>query len=188
MLLQRRQASMAAKKNARKKKSDSQPAPWHMKGKCGAGDYAFNVGPHDRTACSTTMKRRPLNGHPPGRRNWRAPVDPHVEPSQNHPLILPRCIFKTYTIVGVLYRQTVNLYRSCVGLGWLAQETTGFILVRASEEQYPTSSVELLCSRARVVCSRGYKLVRRGCRAQVPWYECSVRQLTLVTIALLSLL
>jgi hypothetical protein len=29
---------------------------------------------------------------------------------------------------------TVNLYRSCVGLGWLAQETMGFILVRASEE------------------------------------------------------
>jgi hypothetical protein len=28
----------------------------------------------------------------------------------------------------------VNLYRSCVGLGWLAQETTGFRLVRASEE------------------------------------------------------
>jgi hypothetical protein len=36
--------------------------------------------------------------------------------------------------VWVLYRRTVNLYRSCVGLGWLAQETTGFILVRASEE------------------------------------------------------
>jgi hypothetical protein len=32
-----------------------------------------------------------------------------------------------------------------------------------------------------VVCSRGYKLVVRGCRAQVPWYECSVRWLTLVT-------
>jgi hypothetical protein len=28
----------------------------------------------------------------------------------------------------------VNFYRSCIGLGWLAQETTGFILVRASEE------------------------------------------------------
>jgi hypothetical protein len=28
----------------------------------------------------------------------------------------------------------VNFYRSCVGLGWLAQETTGFILVRASKE------------------------------------------------------
>jgi hypothetical protein len=28
----------------------------------------------------------------------------------------------------------VNFYRSCVGLGWLAQETTRFILVRASEE------------------------------------------------------
>jgi hypothetical protein len=28
----------------------------------------------------------------------------------------------------------VNFYRSCVGLGSLAQETTGFILVRASEE------------------------------------------------------
>jgi hypothetical protein len=32
--------------------------------------------------------------------------------------------------VRVLYRQTVNLYRSCVGLGWFAPETTGFILVR----------------------------------------------------------
>jgi hypothetical protein len=28
----------------------------------------------------------------------------------------------------------VNFYRSCVGLEWLAQETTRFILVRASEE------------------------------------------------------
>jgi hypothetical protein len=28
----------------------------------------------------------------------------------------------------------VNLYRSCVGFGWLAQKTTEFILVRASEE------------------------------------------------------
>jgi hypothetical protein len=28
----------------------------------------------------------------------------------------------------------VNFYRSCVGLGRLAQETTRFILVRASEE------------------------------------------------------
>jgi hypothetical protein len=28
----------------------------------------------------------------------------------------------------------VNFYRSRVGLGWLAQETTGFILVWASEE------------------------------------------------------
>jgi hypothetical protein len=36
--------------------------------------------------------------------------------------------------VGVLYRRTVDLYRSCVGLGWLAQEATGFILVRASGE------------------------------------------------------
>jgi hypothetical protein len=36
--------------------------------------------------------------------------------------------------VGVLYRRTVNLCRSCVGLGWLAQETTRFILVWASEE------------------------------------------------------
>jgi hypothetical protein len=50
------------------------------------------------------------------------------------------------------------------------------------------SSVELPCSRARVVCSRGYKLVGRGCRAQVPSNECLVRQLTLVTVVLLSLL
>jgi hypothetical protein len=28
----------------------------------------------------------------------------------------------------------MNFYRSCVGLGWLAQEMTGFILVWASEE------------------------------------------------------
>jgi hypothetical protein len=28
----------------------------------------------------------------------------------------------------------VNFYRSRVGLGWLAQETMGFILVRASKE------------------------------------------------------
>jgi hypothetical protein len=28
----------------------------------------------------------------------------------------------------------VNLCRSCVGLGWLARETTRFILVQASEE------------------------------------------------------
>jgi hypothetical protein len=28
----------------------------------------------------------------------------------------------------------VNLYRSCVRLGWLTRETTGFRLVRASEE------------------------------------------------------
>jgi hypothetical protein len=38
------------------------------------------------------------------------------------------------TVVRVLYRQIVNLYRSCVGLGWLAQETMGFILVWVSEE------------------------------------------------------
>jgi hypothetical protein len=41
--------------------------------------------------------------------------------------------FSTIVIVGVLYCRTVNLYRSCVGLGWLAQETS-FILVWASEE------------------------------------------------------
>jgi hypothetical protein len=29
---------------------------------------------------------------------------------------------------------TINFYRSRVWLGWLAQETTGFILVWASEE------------------------------------------------------
>jgi hypothetical protein len=28
----------------------------------------------------------------------------------------------------------VNLYRSCIRLGWLAHETMGFRLVRASEE------------------------------------------------------
>jgi hypothetical protein len=68
-----------------------------------------------------------------------------------------------FTLVKVLDRR----YRSCVGPEWLAQETLGSRLVWASEE-YPTSSIELSCSRARVVCSRGYKLVRRGSRAQVP--------------------
>jgi hypothetical protein len=64
----------------------------------------------------------------------------------------------------------------------------GIILVRASEE-YPTSSVKLLCSRSRGVCSRGYKLARRGCRTQVPLNGVrSVGGLTLVTVALLSLL
>jgi hypothetical protein len=38
------------------------------------------------------------------------------------------------------------------------------------------SSVELSGSRARVVCSMGYKLVGRGYRAQVPEYEGSVHQ------------
>jgi hypothetical protein len=36
--------------------------------------------------------------------------------------------------VRVLYHRTVNLYQSCVRLGWLALETTGFILVRASKD------------------------------------------------------
>jgi hypothetical protein len=36
------------------------------------------------------------------------------------------------------------------------------------------SSVELSCSLARVVCNRGYKLVGRRCRAQVPEYKWSV--------------
>jgi hypothetical protein len=39
-----------------------------------------------------------------------------------------------FVSVGVLYRRIVNLCRSCVELGWLAQETIEFILVRASEE------------------------------------------------------
>jgi hypothetical protein len=40
----------------------------------------------------------------------------------------------------------VNLYRSCVGLGWLAQETMGFRLVRASRSntQCPVSSCRVL--------------------------------------------
>jgi hypothetical protein len=63
-------------------------------------------------------------------------------------------------------------------LGWLAQETVGFILVQASEELYPTSCVEQPCSRARVVCSRGYKLVRGGCQTQVPWNGCSVYRMS----------
>jgi hypothetical protein len=36
--------------------------------------------------------------------------------------------------VGVLYHRTINLYGSCVGPGWLAQETPRFRLVRSSEE------------------------------------------------------
>jgi hypothetical protein len=39
------------------------------------------------------------------------------------------------------------------------------------------SSVELSCSCARVVCSRGYKLVGRGCQTQVPQNGCSVHRL-----------
>jgi hypothetical protein len=52
------------------------------------------------------------------------------------PLLSPRSwssghlSFAPSPTVGVLYRRTVNLYRSCVELGCLAQETTGFILVR----------------------------------------------------------
>jgi hypothetical protein len=51
------------------------------------------------------------------------------------------------------------------------------------------SSVVVSCSQARSACSMGYKLVGRGCRAQVPgngvW---SFEGLTPVTVALLSLL
>jgi hypothetical protein len=36
--------------------------------------------------------------------------------------------------VRVVYRRTITFCRSCVELGWLAQETTRFILVQASEE------------------------------------------------------
>jgi hypothetical protein len=36
-------------------------------------------------------------------------------------------------------------------------------------EVYPTSSFEPPCSYARNVCSRGYKLVGRGCRSPSPW-------------------
>jgi hypothetical protein len=43
----------------------------------------------------------------------------------------------------------------------------GIRLVRAS-------SVELPCSRARGVCSRGYKLVGRGCRTPSPLKRCSI--------------
>jgi hypothetical protein len=44
-------------------------------------------------------------------------------------------------------------------------------------------------SRARGFCSRGYKLVGRGCWTQVPWNDVrSVGALTLVTVALLTLL
>jgi hypothetical protein len=49
------------------------------------------------------------------------------------------CSFRVYAYMGKwdhrgFLLSAVNLYRSCVGLGWLVQETTGFILVRASEE------------------------------------------------------
>jgi hypothetical protein len=39
-----------------------------------------------------------------------------------------------YVDVGVVYRQTVNLCRLCVGPRWLALVIPGFILVWASEE------------------------------------------------------
>jgi hypothetical protein len=48
--------------------------------------------------------------------------------------------------VGVLYRRAINLCRSCVGLGWLAQETTWFILVGPlrSNTLRPVSSSRVL--------------------------------------------
>jgi hypothetical protein len=64
--------------------------------------------------------------------------------------------------------------RSCVGLGWLAQETTRFILIRASGESYPTSSDLLPCSWARCARSRGYKLVGRGSSFPGPGRWCSI--------------
>jgi hypothetical protein len=68
----------------------------------------------------------------------------------------------------------INFYRSCVGLGWLAQETTRFILVRASEEYYPMSSDLLPCSWARCARSRGYKLVVRQSSFPGPGRWCSI--------------
>jgi hypothetical protein len=85
----------------------------------------------------------------------------------------------------------INFYRSCVGLEWLAQETTGFILVRASEELYPTSSVLLPRSWARCARSRGYNASWSGERVRSQVLGDGVRSyegLTLVTVALLSLL
>jgi hypothetical protein len=57
------------------------------------------------------------------------PFDPLVKFVVIHDVPLPGT-----PTVGVLYRQTVNFYQSCVGLEWSAQETTGLIPVRASEE------------------------------------------------------
>jgi hypothetical protein len=54
------------------------------------------------------------------------PSDPLVKFVETHDVPLPGA-----PTVGVLYRRIVNFYRSCVGHGWLAQETTEFILVRA---------------------------------------------------------
>jgi hypothetical protein len=57
------------------------------------------------------------------------PSDPLVKFVETHDVPL-----RDAPTVTVLYRRIVHLYRLCVGFGWLAQETTGFILVRASEE------------------------------------------------------
>jgi hypothetical protein len=40
-------------------------------------------------------------------------------------LSLSLCVCVFCVCVGVLYYRTVNLYRSCVRPGWLAQETSG---------------------------------------------------------------
>jgi hypothetical protein len=65
----------------------------------------------------------------PGVNGTLRPFDPLVKFVETHDVPLPGM-----PTVEVLYHRTVDLYRSCVGLGWLAQETTGFILVQASEE------------------------------------------------------
>jgi hypothetical protein len=52
-------------------------------------------------------------------RSWSPKYDPHIR---------KECICRGSLPLAV------NLYRSCVGLGLLALETTGFRLVRASEE------------------------------------------------------
>jgi hypothetical protein len=77
----------------------------------------------------------------------------------------------------------VNFYRSCVVLGWLAQETTCFILVRP-----PGSNVNRVPEPSVLVVGVT-SWSRVGVRSQVPGGDIrSYENLTLVTVALLSLL
>jgi hypothetical protein len=91
--------------------------------------------------------------------------------------------------VEVLYRRTVNLCQSCVGLGWLAQETTGFILIGL-----PRSNTLRLVLSCRVlvlglfvvgVTNWSGEGVRPKSLIMGVWF---IGYPTLVTVALLSLL
>jgi hypothetical protein len=89
--------------------------------------------------------------------------------------------------VGVLYRRTVNLYRSCVGPGWLAQETPGFRLVRPlrSNTLRPVSSCRVPVRGLFVVGVTNWP--GEGIEPKSLEYGCSVLS-ALMTVALLSLL